>query len=248
MDYNNVNAVIVKEAVYKEKDRLYTVVTDRLGKINVSARGVLSINSKLSGGISKNAVSELEIKESNNGIFILTSAKKVITFDNLIADLEAASYVNYISSLAGDLFLPGDPYPALFKLLVNTIYLFDSKKKDYELLKAIFELRAMAISGYAMEFDGCGACGEKNITHISLEEGMGLCSECAKFTRSVPVSKDVVSAISHIMFCEDKNVFSFRLGESLTKELSDISEKYVKLCMEKEYSSLAYLRKIQKGL
>lgn len=249
MEYKNVKAVIVKEAKYNEKDKMLTAITDCMGKISISAKGVSSINSKLSGGLSYNAVSEIDLTESGRGdVFILTAAKKVISFDNLVKDLEAASYVNYITSLASDLFLPEEPFPALFKLLVNTIYLFDTKKRDYELLKSIFELRAMAISGYSFDIQGCAACGDEEVTHLCLEEGMGVCINCAKHLNTVLVSKDIISAINHIMFCEDKNIFSFRLGESLIKELSKISEKYTELCMEKEYSSLAYLRKIQKGL
>lgn len=248
MEYTNIKAVIVKENKYNEKDKMLTAITDCMGKISISAKGVSGINSKLSGGIAINSVSEIDLRESGNDIFILTSAKKIISFDNLLKDLEAASYVNYLTSLAADLFLPEEPFPALFKLLVNTIYLIDSKKKDYELLKAVFELRAMAISGYAIDLSSCGFCGKEEIKGINLFEGAGLCSECFESYGGEEISKDISLAINHIISCEDKNVFSFKMGSPAVKELGRLSEEYVKLCMEKEYSSLSYLRKIQKGL
>lgn len=248
MEYKNVKAVIVKENKYNEKDKMLTAITDCMGKISISAKGVSGINSKLSGGIATNAVAEIDLRESGNDIFILTSAKKIISFDNLLKDLEAASYVNYITSLAADLFLPEEPFPALFKLLVNTVYLIDARKKNYELLKAVFELRSMAISGYGIELSSCGFCGKEEIKGINLFEGAGLCSECLESYGGKEISKDISMAINHIVTCEDKNIFSFTMGDELIKELSSFSEEYVKLCMEKEYSSLSYLRKIQKGL
>ncbi len=248
MEYKNIKAVIVKENKYNEKDKMLTAITDCMGKISISAKGVSSHTSKLSGGISINAVSEIELRESNNDIFILTGAKKLISFDNLTKDLEAASYVNYLTSLAADLFLPEEPFPALFKLLVNTVYLIDSKKKSYELLKAIFELRSMAISGYSIDLSYCGFCGKEEIKGINLFEGAGLCEDCLESYGGTKTSSHIFAAINHIMTSEDKNLFSFTLGAEETKNLSRLSEEYVKLCMEKEYSSLSYLRKIQKGM
>lgn len=249
MEYKNIKAIIVKEAKYNEKDKMLTAITDCLGRISLSAKGVSSVTSKLSGGLSVNAVSEIDITESGKGdVFILTSAKKIISFDNLLKDLEALSYVNYLTSLAADLFLPEEPFPALFKLLVNTIYLIDSGKRNNELLKAIFELRSMAISGYSMDLSACGFCGKEEIKGINLFEGAGLCSGCLEGYGGVEISKDITATLNHIMTSEDKNLFSFRLGDEAVRKLSYLSEEYVKQCMEKEYSSLSYLRKIQKGL
>lgn len=247
-EIKNVKAVIVKENKYNEKDKMLTAITDCMGKISISAKGASGINSRLSGGIASNCVSEMDLKESGNDIFVLTSAKKLISFDNLLKDLEAASYVNYLSSLAEDLFLPGEPFPALFRLLVNTVYLIDSNKKSYELLKAVFELRSMAMSGYAIDLSCCGFCGKEEIGGINLFEGAGLCGECLESYGGEEISQDIIKAVNHIVTCEDKNVFSFRLGDTALKELGRLAEEYVKLCMEKEYSSLSYLRKIQKGL
>ena len=241
----SVKSVVIKEAKYKEKDKMFTLVTDALGKISVTAKGIGSVTSKLSGGISQNCVSEIEIKESPSGIYILTASKKFISFDNITKDLEAAAYTGYILSLCGDLFLEEEPFPALFKLLVNTLYMINEKKKSCELLKSIFELRALAISGYAIDTTGCAVCAKEELTYLNAEEGVCFCSECGKDAGGSPVTKPVISALTHIMTCEDKSVFSFNLGETHIKELSKISEAYVIYCMEKEYSALRFLRKVQ---
>lgn len=247
MEHKNIRAIVVKEAKFKEKDKIYTLITDCMGKISVSARGISSVTSKLAGGIGQTCVSEIDIKDGVNGVYILTGAKKVLSFDKLTADLEGLSYANHILSLASDLFLPEEPFPALFKLVANTLFLISEKKKDYELLKSIFEFRALGISGYALELSGCGYCGKNEVTHLDVNEGVALCLSCGKEHKAKPVSAHIVMALMHIMYCDDKNIFSFKLGDALIKEMGKISDDYVKSCMEKEYPSLAYLRKIQQS-
>ena len=245
MELKDVKAVVIKEAKYKEKDKMLTLVTDILGKISVAAKGIGSVTSKLSGGIAQNCVSEIEIRESSNGIYILSASKKLISFDNITKDLESGAYTGYILALCGDLFLEEEPFPALFRLLVNTLYMINEKKKNNELLKAIFELRSLAISGYGIDMTECACCDKKETAYINIGEGVCFCSECGKENPGIPLSAPVAAALTHIMTCEDKSVFSFNLGETHIKELSKISEEYVKYCMEKEYSALMFLRKVQ---
>ena len=62
MEYKNIKGIIVKETKYKEADKIFTVVTDALGKINIIAKGASKLNSK-NAGISLLALSEMDIKK-----------------------------------------------------------------------------------------------------------------------------------------------------------------------------------------
>ena len=247
MEHKNIKAIIVKETKYKENDKLLTVVTDSLGKINVMAKGVSKINSKLSS-VSTLALLEVDLKEYGEDMYIITGAKKLIDFYDISKDLETYSYVSYILSLANDMFLYDDPFYDLFKLLINTIYLYYQNKKNKEIIKCVFELRALIISGYAINIDECSLCGNEEIKYINLYEGECYCSECGGENMAKPISPAICSVIKHITYSDDKKLFSFTLPDSYIKELSVVSTNYIKICMEKEYSSLKYLRTIQKGM
>ncbi|MBE7028701.1 MAG: DNA repair protein RecO [Clostridia bacterium] len=247
MEYKNIKGIIIKETKYKENDKILTVVTDSLGKINVMAKGVAKTTSKLSGA-SMLSLFEMDLKSFSDDMFIITGASKLIDFYDISKDLESYAYVSYIFNLAFDMFLPEDPFPELFKLLINTVYLYLKNTKNKELIKCIFELRALILSGYAINIDECAICGKEEINYINLYEGECYCKNCADDKMGKPVSFSVYSAIKHITYSEDKKLFSFTLSDQLIKELSIISTNYVKICMEKEYSSLKYLRTIQKGI
>lgn len=247
MEYKNIKGIVVKETKYKENDRILTIVTDALGKIYVLAKGISKPTSKLNA-LSSLALVELDLKSHGDNMYIITGASKIIDFFSISKDLESYAYVSYILNLANDMFLEDDPFPDLFRLLINTIYLYCQNTKNKELLKCIFELRALIISGYAINIDECSYCGNEEIKYINLYEGECYCSECGNENMGKAISPSVLSAIKHITYSEDKKLFSFSIDGPYIRELSIISTNYIKICMEKEYSSLKYLRNIQKGL
>ncbi len=247
MEYKNVKGIIVRETKYKESDKIFTVVTDALGKISVMAKGVSKLNSK-NFGLSSLALCEMDLKELGDGFYVVTGYSKAIDFFDITKDLENHCYVNYILNLANDLFLEGDPFPELFKLLINTIYLYMAGKKNRELLKCIFELRALTLSGYAIDIDGCAYCESNETEYINLYEGACFCENCGNEDIGRKVSPSVMTAIKHITYSDEARLFSFTIGDKLIRELSIITTNYIKICLEKEYSSLKYLRSIQRGM
>ena len=247
MEYKNIKGIIVRETKYKEADKIFTVVTDALGKISVMAKGVSKLSSK-NFGLSSLALCEMDLKELSDGFYVVTSYTKAIDFFEITKDLENHCYVNYILNLANDLFLEGDPFPELFKLLINTVYLYMTGKKNKELLKCIFELRALTLSGYAIDIDGCAYCGEEKTEYINLYEGVCFCEKCGNDDMGRKIPPSVMTAVKHITYCDESKLFSFTMGDNLIRELSIITTNYIKICLEKEYSSLKYLRSIQKGM
>lgn len=69
-------------------------------------------------------------------------------------------------------------------MLLNTLHLLEEDKKDMELLKSIFELRALAISGFMPDLVGCQSCGEyvKDSMFFLPVDGMIICSDCMSDT------------------------------------------------------------------
>ncbi len=239
--------IILKQVDYKDNDRIYTIATDQLGKINCIARGVKLPGSKLSKGIALFCYLELELSPHNE-MYIITDSRKVVDFRKIATDLEKCSYAGYFMALSKDLFLEEEPYPELLKLLLNTFYLLSETNKDPELIKITFELRAIFLSGFALMAEGCEACGAQQAEFIDLNEGALYCKDCNPGSTTLPISAGAVKTLRHILTQEDQKLFSYSLNKELTKELSYLSESYIRICIQKEYSSLKYLRNIQKGL
>lgn len=247
MEYKDISGIIVGEKKYKENDKIITFVTDSLGKISVLARGISKMNSKFSA-VKLYSLIKMDLKEVSDDFFVITNAEKIMDFPEISKDLETQSYMNYILTVAKDLFLPGEHFLELFKLLANTMFLYDKGEKNKELIKCAFELRALTLSGFALEVNECSLCGNSNIEYINIYDGECLCHNCGGETSVNKLSTPVFEVIKHITLSDEKKVFAFKLGSGYIKELSVITTNYIKVCMEKEYSSLKFLRNIQKGL
>ena len=73
--------------------------------------------------------------------------------------------------------------PTLCRLLLYALYALEGGKRDPELVKAAFEWRIMAESGYAPDLTSCGVCGEvieNPPVCFSVRAGTAADAKCAK--------------------------------------------------------------------
>lgn len=79
-------ALVLRRTNYGEADRILTLITPE-GKISVMARGARREKSKLAGGIEIFSRTAVGIHLSKNSFGILTSARMISYFKNLVSDL-----------------------------------------------------------------------------------------------------------------------------------------------------------------
>ena len=134
----------------------------------------------------------------------------------------------------------------MLRLLLNTLHMLENRKLPAQQLKAIFELRAMCITGYAPNLVACSECGryDKDMLWFNLEQGCVTCMDCkpeGDAQYDMPMQRAVFLAARHIVYAPAEKLFSFRLGEKAAEELSFITEKYTALQTDKKYPTLEFL-------
>lgn len=85
-------AIVLKRTNYSEADRIITMLTKDLGKIQVIAKGVRKERSKLAGGIEPFCVSEIGIVKGRGEIDTLTSARLQRHFGNIMKSLDKLDF------------------------------------------------------------------------------------------------------------------------------------------------------------
>ncbi|MBR3180791.1 DNA repair protein RecO [Candidatus Saccharibacteria bacterium] len=90
------HAIVLRRTNYGEADRIINFLTEQ-GPVSVIARGVRKEKSKLAGGVELFCMSEITVhKGLNNRLGILTSAKMLEHYNNIVyklPELELASFV-----------------------------------------------------------------------------------------------------------------------------------------------------------
>ena len=73
------------------------------------------------------------------------------------------------------------PSGEVLSLLLNSLYALDTLDRPNEMVRAAFELRLLALSGYEPLLDDCAMCGRADPVEpvFDAAQGVVLCKKCA---------------------------------------------------------------------
>ena len=244
--------IVLRETNYKEADKILTVLTRDWGKRTVKARGCRRKNSKLTAASQLLVYSELTLSERGE-FTTLTEADPLEQFWSVRQDLETLALASYFAEVAEASAQEGETCPELLSLLLNCLYALDTLKKPRALVKAVFELRLLCLTGYEPLLDACAVCGapEPLRARLPLSQG-GLC--CAAFRGrlgggvSMPLSPGALAAARYIVSGPPKKLFSFALAEESLRRLGQATEAFLMTQQERGFRTLDYYKQLERSL
>ena len=98
--YHTTRGLILREAKYKESDKILTILTETEGKITAKARGVARTRSKLAAATQLLCFSELTLF-GHKGYWTINEAVTVEQFRGLRGDIELLALGSYYCGAAG---------------------------------------------------------------------------------------------------------------------------------------------------
>ena len=179
MRHESIDGVVVRVRDYGDHDRYLSVLTAEAGRITVLSKGGHSLKGP------QTAISQLytyaNFEYYRKGEFnILKGGSAYQHFYALSMDIDRLNLAAYLCDLACELTDEGEPAPEMLRLLLNSLYAISKDLYPQEIIKGAFELRAMAMSGYAPDLGTCVRCGRDADEHFYLHvmNGALFCSEC----------------------------------------------------------------------
>ncbi len=242
------NALVLREVNYKESDKILTLLTEREGKIAVSARGCRKKGSPIAAACQLLVWGEFTLYEFN-GLWAVKEAATERLFEGLRRDLDKLALGSYIAEATETLAEEGQPETGLLAVALNCLHALDKLSAPLPQVKTAFEWRAMALAGYEPQLAHCAVCGrvEPDQPHMHLGEGTVHCAACRGHLEdgvSMPLTPGALAALRHIIWCPRKRLLSFRLeGEGLQK-LSQASEAYLMTRLERGFRTLDFYKSI----
>jgi len=247
-------AVILKRQDFKEYDRLLTVYTEKMGKIEVVARGTKKIQSKLAGHLEPFCLTDLMVAR---GRYRDRVAGSVILedFNQLKSSFEGivlAGYFNEVVDLLTRSHQVDQNTFSLIKKAYRTIDRYfekNDKKEDFRnqfLIVLSFILRLLSLQGFQPSFKSCFYCKkdvkeEKNFlsfSHLSV-----VCPACQKRENNLESISPTALKILRIMIQKNfPNLKLTNLADTTFWEIQDIVNKLLMAVGEKEIKSVTLLR------
>ena len=243
-----VKGIVLRVTPTKEADYILTLLTDALGKVAVVARGARRKSSRIAAGCELLAFSELTLYQRRNWYY-LDEASTISLFDGVRQDIELLSLASYFAEMTECVTAEDEPVPEVLSLLLNALYALSELKKPQRLVKAAFELKLLALSGYEPLLDGCAVCGkeEPDAPVFDAQQGVVLCRGCASHGGAglLPLDTGAVAAIRHVLFAEPKRMLSFSLSGETEKRFAAACEVFAQVQLDRRFKTLDFYKSMK---
>ena len=241
--YLTTKALVLRVTDYNDKDCLLTLLTPEHGKLTARACGLRRKNSPLIAPCQLLALGDFTLFEYR-GRYTVNEAHSVELFQGLRWDLCKLSLGTYFAQAAEVLSQEDMPNPEMLSLVLNCLHALDKLGKPESMVKAVFELRAASLAGYTPDLYGCHICGNQVPTLFDISGGVLLCDKCKESAVGIrlPVSVASLEAMRYITYCSSRKLFSFEIGEESLMQLSGITEAYLTVQLERNFSALDFYK------
>lgn len=246
--YTKTTGIVLRETSFREADKLLTVLTADLGKCAVLARGARRKGSRIQSAAQLLVYSEMTLF-SYKDRYTLNEAETLELFPHIRSDIELLALASYFAEMTEQATDEDRQTPELLSLLLNTLYALDRLNKPPRLVKPVFELRLMCLSGYAPLLEGCAVCGAEDpqSPRLLLAEGTLHCACCRNRLGaggSYPLTAGALAAMRHVTAGDPKRIFSFTVDEESAKSLGGACERYALTQLDRNFRTLDFYKEL----
>ena len=228
--------IIIAEKIMSDFDKMLTILTPNMGKIECVAKGSRRPKSLLMAGTQFLCFGDYMLYKGGEN-YSMNSCETIELFYNIRTDLDKLKYAVYITKIINDVTTENQNNYKILQLYLNTLYVISNTDKDLEFVTSIFRLRLLSIIGYRPEIEECKTCKEKeNLTKFSIRDNGFKCTACGKQDKgAIDMSETTKDAIRYIILSDAKKIYSFQVPKESIAELKIISKLYLTEKLEKEY-------------
>lgn len=237
--------LIIKVMDVKDNDRLITVLTADFGLIRAFVSGAKRTNNKNHTTTTLFCYCDFLLTKSGD-TYKVKESNLISSFFKLSSDIVKLSLAQYFCELAGVFASEDTAATEHLRLLLNSINFLCTNEKNIFILKALYELRILTISGYMPDLTACSYCGkfDDDLMCFYYENGSLACGDCKEDGKFSYLDKTLLYAMRHIIYSDFSKLFNFTIPEEHAKKLSKISEEYLIFQTDRNYQTLTFFKSI----
>ena len=172
-------ALVLRRADYSDYDRMVTLFSPRLGRIDAIARGCRRSKSPLLNACEPFTSGEFQLYQRGER-FTLEQCQISESFFELRMDYVRLTHGVYWLKLLEAAVMPDVPMEDLFLITLRALAHLNYSQLPAELLTMAFEMHLMAQLGYAPRVDACMRCGRAidGDARFDADRGGCVCLNC----------------------------------------------------------------------
>jgi len=249
-----VNGLVIREQKVGDSDKYLTLLTKERGRMFVRARGVRKLESRHMAATQLLSFSEFTLFQTKN----YTSLNEAVVRENFYGirlDVAKLALASYFAELAESIAVEA-PDEGLMHLTLNALYLLCYSDREHDFIKAVYELRALSLSGFMPELHQCCVCAQ-DLTAGGWFDVLGGGVEC-EACRATPresgetaqrrliyADADALAAMRHVTWSEPERMFSFKIKGEAAAAFRRICEEYALAQVGREVKTLAMYKALR---
>ncbi len=239
----SLEGLVIRQRRIGEDDRLITILTAEAGVITVYAKNAGRFKGSMAAATELLAHSRFVLFKHKER-YSLDKAEAENIFFALRQDIIKLALASYLAQLCAELIPEGvQESGGALRLLLNTLYLLEKDKRSMWQLKAVFELRLLAMLGYMPDLVACAGCGcfEAEQMFFLPHTGQLLCGGCGGLQQqAVGLSAGVLTAMRHSIYSSPERLFQFSLPQASMRYFAQVSQAYILTRLEHTPSTLTF--------
>lgn len=176
------DGLVLGHANYRDYDRMVTLLSPTMGKVDAVARGCRKPKSPLMNATERFVAGEFSLVETR-GRYTLTGCQINESFYPLREDFDRLTAGAYFLHLLTQSSLPGQPCGPMFMTALKALAYLAYGDLPLSMVVMGFELHYLALTGQAPQVDACLNCGRPFVQErgvLDVAAGGALCLRCAQ--------------------------------------------------------------------
>ena len=211
-EFVKLTGIVLKTVPIGEYDRRVVILTKERGKISAFAKGARKPNSRLVAAASPFVFGEFKMYEGRSSYNIMEADIRNY-FEGLREDFSAACYGMYFLEMADYYTRENGEEVEMLKLLYQSLRALLAKGLDKELVRCVFEIRAVVANGEYPGIPGGKAAWKESTVYAM------------NYIEKSPVEK----------------LYTFAVTDEILGELKQIAGEFCKRFVDREMKSLKVL-------
>lgn len=233
--HHRTQGFVFKKEDKSDADRVFSVFSLDFGRLEITAKGIRKIESKLRGGIEIFSLSEIEFVEGKHQK-TLTDAVFIEKFKNISENQDKFKTALKIGDVLDNFILGQEEDEPVFNLLLSTFNKLnepEASPQKIQLVYYYFVWNFLSILGYKPEIQKCVNChlqlNPEELFFSFAERGI-LCKNCFSLDKKADkIDPNVVKVIRLIFNSDWQTISKLKVESSLENSLKEVLDGYSKM-------------------
>jgi DNA repair protein RecO (recombination protein O) len=241
-------AIVLRQRKLGDTDKILTLYTANLGKLEAVVKGVRKTRSRLAGHVEPLTQATFMLAKGKS-LDIVTQVETIESFQPLRDDLERLSRALYACELLDKFTEPHAENFGLYRLLLDTLRRLVNER-DVDTPLRFYEMSLLFDAGYTPELEECVVCRERlqAVTNYWTAAGGGVvCPNCRPGEASLrPISPNAVKLLRILLHGRYQDVARVSIEAALASELERALGEYIRWVLERDVRSAAFIDTVRR--